>query len=54
MGAVDPPAGPVQDGDNVLMLKLMQGRRPGNEIPLEIQRGDETITLRVTLGKRPV
>jgi serine protease Do len=35
------------------LLNLMQRKRPGNEVSLEIQRGDETIVLRVTLGKRP-
>lgn len=36
------------------LIKLMQGKRPGNEVPLEIQRGVDTINVRVTLGKRPV
>ena len=35
------------------LLKLMQTKRPGNEVALEVLRGAETITLRVTLGKRP-
>jgi serine protease Do len=35
------------------LLKLMQTKRPGNEVALEILRGEETIVLRVTLGKRP-
>ena len=35
------------------LLKLMQTKRPGNQVALEVLRGDEKIVLRVTLGKRP-
>jgi serine protease Do len=34
------------------MVKLLQKQKPGDEVPLEIKRGDETKELRITLGKR--
>lgn len=33
---------------------LLRAKRPGNEVELRVQRGSETIVLRVVLGKRPV
>lgn len=33
---------------------LLRSKRPGNEVVLEVQRGEDTITLRLKLGKRPV
>ncbi len=45
------------DGKNVASLdelaNFLQKRQPGTAVALEIQRGGETLTLRVTLGKRP-
>lgn len=45
------------DGKKVSKLEeltpLLQAKRPGNEVTLEVLRGDQTITVRVTLGKRP-
>ena len=35
------------------LLKLIQNKRPGNEVALEVLRGEDTVVLRITLGKRP-
>lgn len=35
------------------LSRFLQKRQPGNEVALEVLRGGETLTLRVTLGKRP-
>jgi S1-C subfamily serine protease len=32
---------------------FLRQHRPGNEVSLEVQRGAETITLRLVLGRRP-
>jgi serine protease Do len=34
------------------MVKLLQKQKPGDEVALELKRGDETKELRLTLGKR--
>jgi serine protease Do len=34
------------------MVKLLQKRKPGDEVALELKRGDETKELKITLGKR--
>jgi serine protease Do len=34
------------------LLKQLDRKRPGDEVVLEVSRGDDTIILRVTLGKR--
>jgi serine protease Do len=34
------------------MVKLLQKHKPGDEVALELKRGDETKELRLTLGKR--
>lgn len=35
------------------LVNQIRNKRPGNEVSLEIRRGDETVVLRVVLGKRP-
>jgi len=35
------------------MRKLLSKQKPGDEITLQLKRGDETKELRITLGKRP-
>jgi serine protease Do len=35
------------------LLRLMQNKHPGNEVTLEVVRGEDIVILRVTLGKRP-
>jgi serine protease Do len=35
------------------MRKLLMKQKPGDEVTLELKRGDETKELRITLGKRP-
>jgi len=58
--------GGVKDGDIVLrvagrpipdpdtLMATIQKYRPGDEITMKVKRGDDTPTLKVTLGKRPV
>ncbi|MCI0640665.1 MAG: S1C family serine protease [Gemmataceae bacterium] len=40
-------------GDSEDFSKLIGSKRAGNEITLRIQRGDETLTLKIKLAKRP-
>jgi serine protease Do len=35
------------------LYNVMQTKRPGNEVALEVTRGEDTIILRITLGRRP-
>ena len=35
------------------LLRLMQTKHPGNEVPMEVVRGEDILILRITLGKRP-
>ncbi len=35
------------------LLRLMQNKHPGNEVTLEVVRGEDIVILHVTLGKRP-
>jgi serine protease Do len=35
------------------LLRRMATKRPGNEVDVEILRGEDTVVLRITLGKRP-
>ncbi|MBM4071080.1 MAG: PDZ domain-containing protein [Planctomycetes bacterium] len=46
------------DGKKVASINelgtLLRGKRPGNEVVLQVRRGAETLMLRLVLGKRPV
>jgi serine protease Do len=41
----------VEKGDQ--LVSMVSKKKPGEEVSLEVRRGEETITLKVKLGKRP-
>ena len=41
----------VEDGD--ALITLLQGYKPGDAVTLHVQRGEEELDLKATLGRRP-